>query len=186
MKLELRPIRISVAFAALVLVATGLTWPQTCMPKDPETYMNDTRTIVDYLGNWDERKDQQYSILKLQSGTTLFASRDSAYYDVWRRTIIFQHSKHWPLYVIYNGVNHLIEAIYSSHPRKVTSVQIQPDGKAIVVFLPSPSFYFVNSNRTEAKKMIQMLQEAAKQQHELLIVNDPSTFEILDVRFPTQ
>jgi hypothetical protein len=184
-RLELRPIRISIVIAALVLSA-GQIRTQASGPGNTETHMKDTSTIIDYLGSWDEENGQPRAVLRLRGGITLLASRDSSYYDVWRRTVAFQQSKNWPLYIAYDRTSRQIEAIYSSHPRKVTSVQRQSDGKAIVVFLPSPSFYFVSLQRAGAEDMIHVLQEAVRQKKELLVVNDPSTLEILDVRFPSQ
>jgi hypothetical protein len=174
------------AITALVLGAAGQTLAQASGLGNMETHMKDTRTIVDYLGSWDEESGQPRAILKLRGGITLLASRNSSYYDVWRRTVAFQQSNNWPLYIVYDGTSRQIEAIYSSNPRKVTSVQLQSDGKATVVFLPSPSFYFVSLQRAGAENMIHVLQEAVRQKRELLVVNDPSTLEILDVRFPPQ
>ncbi len=151
-----------------------------------EHHMEHLETVVDHIAEWDEREGQASSILRLQSGLSLFAMHDDPRHESLRHGIKVQQDEKAPIFVQFDPKTKIIKTLYYSLSRTVETVEPGLGGRTTVTFMMAPSFYFVNGDRSGSQKMIALLQEAAKSHQAVLVVFHPSTLEILDVRYPGQ
>ena len=138
---------------------------------------------VSRIVDFDEHSNPSNAILRLEDENSYLVSKQDRRFAVWTRMIRERQASHGSLYIEYDPATSIVKAIFQPSVRQIESVAPQGGSNRLtVVIFMSPSLYFIETTRSNAQQLRQLLEQSIPARTEILVTIHPDSLEILDAR----